>query len=67
MARSIINPDAVIRSYCSRLDELIAAVKTDKLSEPKSVALVEHIINNRFTAAYLMNGQQIDHEAGMSC
>ncbi|OAT69336.1 MULTISPECIES: hypothetical protein [Mycobacteroides] len=66
MARSTINPDAVIRSYCSRLDELIAAVKTDRLSEEQSLALVEHIINNRSTAAYLMSGR-LDHEVGLPC
>ena len=55
MAQPIRRTHAAVRAYCDQLRDLMDQLRADPLDEPKSVALVAHIINNRSTALQLLD------------
>jgi hypothetical protein len=46
---------SVVRAYGARLRDLMDQLRADPLSDAKSVALIAHIVNNRATAAQLLD------------
>lgn len=66
MAQPIRRTHAAVRAYSDQLNALWDQLKIDPLDEPKSVALVEHIVNNRSTAAQLYNALE-NQSLGAAC
>jgi hypothetical protein len=66
MAQPIRRNHAAVRAYSDQLNALWAKVEVDPLDEPKSVALIEHIINNRSAAAQLYEALE-NQSLGAAC
>jgi hypothetical protein len=66
MAQPIRRTYAAVRAYSDQLHDLMKQLRADPLDETKSMALVAHIINNRSTAAQLLEVLE-DQSMGAAC
>lgn len=66
MAQPIRRSSTAVRAYSDHLFDLMDRLKVDPLDEDMSVALVEHVVNNRSTAAELFDALE-DQALGVSC